>query len=200
MNIIEVRRKPSQLHPSHASTYMKLTHSELIKALADKAGAVIMGIETATVPKMRKTGNPFLGVVKTSRFAGMIGVNYEAAVNRRLEGQGDAPSFQSEAIWNGKGEYMIPGKIVRHKETGKLYLAVQGSDKQWDAFPATVKYLDGDKEIAYRDIESFLVKAAPSAKQASHGLSDNQQNVRFYALENVKRIHYQGETMEVVPD
>jgi hypothetical protein len=180
---------------------MKITHSQLVNLISTRKGAVAIGIEAVTDARARKTGNPHGAIFKVSRSSALCGVNYEAAINRRLDGQGDAPAFKAESLWNGKGEYVVPGKIARHKETGRLYLAIQASDKQFQAFPAKVSYQDGEgKPLAYDEVKPFLPESSFSVKQAAAGLSENQQNVRLYALDSLTAIHLDGETLEVVTD
>lgn len=57
-------------------------------------GNVIITIRAKTVPEMRKTNNPYFGRVhKISLANGTIGADYEKAVNRKLEKQGEEPDF-----------------------------------------------------------------------------------------------------------
>lgn len=180
---------------------MNITHSQLIELVKSNKGAIALCVESVTDSKARKTGNPFGLIMKRARSSALCGVDYEAAVNRSLANQGDAPVFTSESIWNGKGRYVVPNKIVEHIETKRLYLAMQASDAQYEAFPAKVSYeTTTGEEIPYDKAEPFLPEKKRSVKQEAYGLENNQRNVRMYALDSITAIHYKGQTLTVVAD
>ena len=54
---------------------------------------------TETEVKMRKTGNPFVGTVKVSTRNGLVNVNHEDRVNRRMVESGLDPSYVRGETW-----------------------------------------------------------------------------------------------------
>jgi hypothetical protein len=75
--------------------------------------------------------NPYLyGVEKLTERYGMLGVRYANAVNNQRAREGldaadypEGAEFRADKLWRGRGEH-VPGSrfLVRHKDTGKLYL------------------------------------------------------------------------------
>lgn len=56
-------------------------------------------LETETEVKMRKTGNPFVGAVKVTRRNGLVNVNHEARVNRRMAEAGVEANYEAGETW-----------------------------------------------------------------------------------------------------
>lgn len=66
---------------------------------ATKKATFGVEIITETIPAMRKTNNPFVGrVTKITHYIdGVLGVDYQKTVNRRLAKNGLEANYQSEA-------------------------------------------------------------------------------------------------------
>ena len=54
---------------------------------------------TETEVKMRKTGNPFVGTVKVARRNGLVNVNHEDRVNRRMTEAGIEANYEAGETW-----------------------------------------------------------------------------------------------------
>lgn len=58
-----------------------------------------VSLETETEVKMRKTGNPFVGAVKVTKRNGLVNVNHEERVKRRMKEAGVAPDYEAGETW-----------------------------------------------------------------------------------------------------
>ncbi len=198
---------------------MKITHAILRQKIAESRGNVLCQVlsltdakalkngkiptgqvdRTTGEPIMEKIPNTFGTILKKAAASVSVGTDYEKAVNTvaTKEGNENAGSFVAESIWNGKGEHVVPNKIIRHIDTGREYLYCQTSDKQIDAFPPHVEYqtVSGEK-LSREDVAPFLPVKAASAKQAAFG-NENERNVRMIAFDNILAIKMNGETFEV---
>jgi len=86
-------------------------------------------ISTDTEPKMRKTGNPYLGVRKIAKRNGLLNVNYTDSVSRKIAAKVNLPEEQVNYVpkptWymhenDDKGR---PIALCRHqKDDSKYYL------------------------------------------------------------------------------
>jgi len=172
-----------------------INQAQLVEILGARKGNIFAQVLSLTDSKARKTGNPYGVILKRSAASVSIGTDYERAVNTTAEREGNANAgtFKAESIWNGKGEHLVPNKIVRHVETGRLYLYCQASDKQINAFPPSVTYETLQGETLTREqVEPFLPSKSPSAKQAEFG-NESERQVRLIALDNVQAIAMHGE-------
>lgn len=178
---------------------MKITHAALRQKIAESKGNLFCQVLSLTDAKALKRNNPFGTILKKAAASVSVGTDYEKAVNTvaAKEGNENAGSFVAESIWNGKGEHVVPNKIIRHIDTGREYLYCQTSDKQIDAFPPHVEYqtVSGEK-LSREDVAPFLPVKAASAKQAAFG-NENERNVRMIAFDNILAIKMNGETFEV---
>lgn len=164
---------------------MKLvTREELRKMLAELKGNTFATIVSETVPKMLKTGNPFINrVKKTSRTNVAIGFNYTNSVNNQLLREGKENDF--EALPRKWGERIKGTPLVEHK--GKCYLECK-IEKSIDY----VYTLDGE-EIGIELIQEFL-----PAKSESRQGTEKEIFVRDYDLESIRQITMKGEVYQVV--
>jgi hypothetical protein len=155
----------------------QIKREDFVALLSSKVGAFPVGIVTQTEPKMRKTGNPFLGAVRTTRRNVFLGGNYESIVNNAKERAGESRDFEAGSLpWGtAVNRFLIENK-------GKLYLryfpvvnGAKGEDK-WT--------LNGE-EIPVEKVQPFLYESAPS-----NGAGVEWRTV---ALENVKTVQMDGE-------
>jgi hypothetical protein len=183
----------------HQIKTMKITHAALRQKIAESKGNLFCQVLSLTDAKALKRNNPFGTILKKAAASVSVGTDYEKAVNTvaAKEGNENAGSFVAESIWNGKGEHVVPNKIIRHIDTGREYLYCQTSDKQIDAFPPHVEYqtVSGEK-LSREDVAPFLPVKAASAKQAAFG-NENERNVRMIAFDNILAIKMNGELFEV---
>lgn len=142
-------------------------------------------IEVATEPKMRKTGNPYMGRVK--KHTGYIGVDFGASyteeVNKRRMEEGKAADFQAKKspyeevneFFVRKGEQIYLRMLLKKSNAKRVIWEVDGR-------PAT--------EAEVEDIKGFL-QGGGSAK--NQGLeSGNEVEMRVVKIENIVAVG--GET------
>lgn len=158
----------------------------------------IFGVEviTNTEPSMRKTKNPYLGRVrKVSVYRNAIlGVDYQNAVNGRLERKGEVADYKAAAP-RGKKHYNA-FFYVSDKDENVFYLKI-GIRKNTKI--ESEYMVDGRiATIAERtEIESLLIAHSSSVKkQAEAGLDENEQyHINAPKLENVVSIKLGGRTI-----
>lgn len=95
-----------------------VTLRELESHLLEIKGAKVVGLITLTEPKMRKTGNPYMGTMKLADRNVMLNFQYDAAVRRQLEREGKDPdSFVGGSSWHVPmlmGDRLTP--LCMHKD------------------------------------------------------------------------------------
>lgn len=142
---------------------------------ATKKATFGVEIITETIPAMRKTNNPFFGrVTKITHYIdGVLGVDYQKTVNRRLAKNGRKANYKSEAP-NGKKHYnaffyqSLNNENVFYLKIGIYSNTITHSILFLDGQPAT------PAQIA--QIEPFLqTKSNNVQKQADAGLTNEQQ-------------------------
>ena len=176
---------------------MIMTQSQLVARLEGERGTLIVGIEALTDTRARKTGNPFGQIFKRVRCSGVVGADYQRAVEREAGRQGaDASEFDAEPLpW---GEWLIPGKVITHK--GGYYLRTQYTPGQRKLHTAKVLgYFDSaGARLDLDKIKAFLPASRESAKQQDEaGLGETVQ-VRTYKLDSIQRIRLDGKTFKLV--
>lgn len=70
-----------------------------------------ISLVTETEVKMRKTGNPFVGTMKVSHRNGLVNVNHQDRVNRRMTESGFEPSYVGGETWYVH-ETTTDGKVI----------------------------------------------------------------------------------------
>ena len=108
------------------STAIVISEQRMISILSDVRGCEPITFIARTDPKMRKTGNPFVGrVVKVAKVNGLVNFNYEANVLKQLEREGKSPAdFQQGESWH-EAVVRNDGTLTpfcKHKTNGSLYL------------------------------------------------------------------------------
>ncbi len=174
-----------------------ITHKDLVGIIAAQSGAFTVGILSETATKARK--NPFGKIMKRARLSGMVGANYQTAVNREGERQGVAADFQAEErTW---GTWLIPNKVAENDEKTKFYLHTQSTPGQRKLKTARVlAYLSETGETLTREqVNPFLPVVKESKKQQSKGLKDTVY-VREFAFDSILKIRVAGETFRLVKD
>lgn len=155
--------KPSEqifVDASSIPTVIAITEAELVRMLSDNKGANIVTVVTKTEPKMRKTGNPFVGkVFKVSRVNGMIGWNYANSVNNQREREGNTDTFVAEPRkW---GQRIDGTPLVEHKGTFYVELKVEKSlDSKY--IDLAGKELDSD---TLAEVKTFIPQRQRAATQ-----------------------------------
>jgi hypothetical protein len=166
-----------------------ITVAELEAILASRKGATIATIVAETEPTMKKTNNPFVGATKISRVNGMINWHYENAVNKQREKEGheevffSAPRQWGERIKREDGT-LTP--LVRHKGKAYLELKVQNS--------LGYEYRHNGAVVPAEMINPFL----PQKKEGARQEVEKIIVLRDYALENIRQIVLDGQTIDIV--
>lgn len=174
-----------------------LTHEQFTAYLASVKGCQFINIWTITEPDMYLKDNPFKGrVQKVSATHMQFGYCYQNAVNNRLEKVGCEGDFVAEPLpW---GEWVLPNKVITHKDT--LYLRTYNVK---GAKPRSFFFLDGRlaTQEQYAEFSKFFkpVKSA-SNKQTEKGLTENQVKVKNYKFASILRLSMNGDIITLVDD
>jgi hypothetical protein len=155
----------------------------LIETLKAIRGTTFVTFVAETTPTLRKKGNPLAGrVTKLSRVNGVVGFDYESAVNRQRFREGHPDTFTAAPRkW---GQRIAGTPIVSHKDT--LYLEVKV-----EKVLSTTYLVDGreatPEEMAV--IQAFLPERAGNPNQEV----DREVVLRDYAIESLREITLRGE-------
>lgn len=145
-------------------------------------GATFATLVTSTEPELKKTGNPYTDVRKVSRVNVCLGFQYENAVNRQREREGNDEEFVSAPrSWGRK----ISPMFVEHK--GKLYLETKVEKS------LSTTYLSKGREISSDDIAPFLRSRSGSGRQET----EKAIVVRDYSLESILSLTVGGQDYTV---
>jgi hypothetical protein len=177
--------------PITGTTVQTISRAELVALLMDCKGATPVTFIAETEPKMRKTGNPFLGVTKIAKVNGMVNFSYDLGVMRRLEKEGkSADDFKQGTSWHVP--VMKDGRLTplcEHKDrVGQFYVRFM--------FIATVEdpqYFLNGKPIDAKDVEPFL---PPKRGYANQGL-DKPLIFLTYSLDDIRQITFNKQTYQI---
>jgi len=167
----------------------KITVAELETMLAGLGkGANIITVGMATVPRMRKTGNPWFGNVRKHAIAHVqIQADYENAVNAQRRKEGKADDFQAQPrVW---GERVGDTCLIDNK--GRKYMAFRALR----CLKSTLRDLQGHflpaDDVAA--IKTFVYVSKSKTQQ-----TDTEVMWRTVALDNVRRININRKRYKVV--
>jgi hypothetical protein len=160
---------------------MQITLEEFRTGLLGMKGSTIVTLHTETIPAMKKTDNPYVGMVKASKVNGIINWGYELAVNRQRLREGLETDFSAyPRKW---GQRVKGTPLVEHKGNHYLEVKVQA---------ATCSYFVGMVEVNHADVSPWLRPASPHRQGV-----DKEVILRDYALENIKSVTWGGETYQI---
>lgn len=180
-----------------------ISQAALVDLLAG-ANTQPVSLVTRTSPRMRKRHNPFSYVVCVTERLGMIGANYERAVNRQrwreqqpTTRDGDVEPFKAQSLWRGAGEHVPNNRhLVRHKKTGKLYLIFfPRTNRKGEIIPDRKRYHNAVTmaEIPVDRLRPFLYPPARSVKQGT----DKPIHWRLIGLDSLIAIKMAGVTYHI---
>lgn len=172
-----------------------LSAAQFLNWIKESKGALLVGIESLTDSKARKTNNPFGKILKRARFVGLIGGNYEKSVNNEMERQDAAGEFKAEPLsW---GEWDVVNKIIIHK--GEYYIRTQSSPGQRKKSKAKIlDYRNEDGQILSREkVAPFLPEKADSARQSEVGLAEKVE-VRTFSIKSIRKVRISGVTYKLI--
>ena len=148
-------------------------------------------LTTLTEPKMNKRNNPYYGrVTKQSVITGVrTGVSYSNCVDASLCRNNIEEHITTEKPF-GKSWVVVNKILVSDKDSNQFYLRTS-----WDKstkVQSSILYLDGqeirDTDIL-ADIKSFFPKPSESKKQATLGLTGQEQiSIKDYKFESIQEI------------
>jgi hypothetical protein len=139
--------------------------------------------------KMRKTGNPFvgMGIVKRETLNGVIGYIYSNSVNRVAAKEGKDEREAKPHPWGDMDEKHL---FRRHRATGKPYLSMKVENVTVHGFFAP----NGD-EIPSDEIRKFIPEKKKSSTQSD---LDGEVIPRDYSMKNIRAIRMRKIEIEIV--
>lgn len=165
-----------------------ITHKQFITKLKAHKGTTILGIVAETPVQARRQGNPYREIKRRVHRHVICGANYQRAVERQ-GGEG----FKSEGL--PYGEFIVKNKVIK-TDSGYQLRTVSRSLKVGK--PISEKYFADGQEISPTVASQFIRPHYGSVKQAESGVTGKRQvRVRNYRFENIKEIHFEGETYEL---
>ncbi len=168
-----------------------MTRRQLIDALRKQKGATPVTVKTRTVPKMRKTGNPFWDkVVKVSRVNGFANWVYANSVNRQRGRENKVADFVPEPRQWGTRIAHTP--LVEHK--GNFYLELK-VEKSYEHEYLWIKNNEPLDDYELTELEKFLQKSSKSRTQQT----DKEIILRDYRMDSIVGITMNGQKTAIVP-
>jgi len=148
---------------------INFTADELREYLDARKGATFINLFAVSVPKMRKTDNPYFGkIVHLWARNVTFGASYQNSVNRRWAEVEADEYFVAEKLWRGKGE-RINRYMARHVDKLDEYLVYQlRTDSNGVAYaPLHDEYRDAftGEVVDIEKLRPFMPKKRPSKAQ-----------------------------------
>lgn len=170
-----------------------LTHDQFVEIMLGRRGAFFATIDTITEPKMRKTDNPYLGVMKHSRVNGQLNWIYENAVNNQryreaqpIDENGEIEHFTPEARRWGvriQREDNTYTPLVVHEKKGETFFYLEMKVLRSIAS----KYMLDGKEIDKELIRPFLYEASEGRQEV-----ENPVILRDYSVSSIQSVTMDG--------
>jgi len=163
--------------------HIVMSRKDFAEMLAKRTGAFPAGMLTKTQPKVRKTGNPFPNIVRTTRRNVFLGGSYESIVNNAQERQGGERDFTAQELPWGKA---VNRFFIAHKDRLYLrYFPVASNCKGEETWTTSEGI-----QVPYEAIQPFLAESKPS----------NEVGVswRTVALDNVHEVTMDGDEIALV--
>ena len=183
-------------------TLTPITSAAFAALLESHAGAVIVGVDTFTDARARKTGNPFSKVEKLSRFVGHTGIDYALAVNREIasEANGALPTFEAKPLpwgeWVMREDGTRSKKLITHK--GEFYVAMTSTRKIRAKRKVKVQFYADGMPVDKADVAAWLPAPSTSNRQAEMGVAKGKQvERRTFKLSSFKRVRFNGKNYVV---
>lgn len=160
-----------------------MNQSDLIATLMAKRGAFVVSLIAETIPKVRKTGNPYKDVTKVVNVLGMLNWIYANSVNNQRAREGNEEFFvPHRRAWGERlrRDDKTYTPFVVHKGKHYLELKVQRYISE--------QYFSDGKEVEKSLLEPFLYERDDSGRQ------DVIQPIilRDYEVGNIKSIVMDG--------
>ena len=172
-----------------------MTKADLVDVLMTRKGAFFSTIVAETDPRMKKTGNPFVGAMKISRVNGLFNWIYENAVNRQrikenqpLDAAGEVEHFDAAPRKWGtrvKREDGTVTPLVEHK--GQYYIEMKVEKS------LGYEYRKDGATLDSKAVEAFL----PERKEGARQEVENPVILRDYSIESIRQITLDGIVYEI---
>lgn len=177
------------MKPSNQA-FVSIPESQLVEILSNQKGAAPVTLSAMTDTKARKTGNPYKAIYKFAVVNGMIGVNYENAVNRQQVREGAVEgTFEAKARqW---GEQVNKSLVVNGD---KYYISIV-NPKSCKAKP---RYYGQRTDGSLVRISSEIAKQfIPEHKKATNQGTDKEIVFRNYSLGNIRTVAIGGKKYRI---
>ena len=160
---------------------------ELVQILSNIEKPTFCNIVTETVPKMRKTNNPFFGrIVKLNETRILIGTNYENRVNNNLSKENKETDFVVSK--NNVGEHFSKC-VLFNENTQKFYLQYE----RFDEIKPKTTYLCDGQPIEKSQFDMFL----QISNYSNQGL-DREVKILSVTVNNIKEMSLNGKKYKVI--
>lgn len=177
------------MKPSNQA-FVSIPESQLVEILSNQKGAAPVTLSAMTDTKARKTGNPYKAIYKFAVVNGMIGVNYENAVNRQQVREG-AVEGTFEAQSRQWGEQINKSLVVNGD---KYYISIV-NPKSCKAKP---RYYGQRTDGSLVRISSEIAKQfIPEHKKATNQGTDKEIVFRNYSLGNIRTVAIGGKKYRI---
>lgn len=149
------------------------------------SGSSFITIYTETIPKTKKTNNPFKTVYKRTKMTGVIGFDYKSSINRQASKEGLGEREAKQRTWGTLSDNRI---WVEHK--GKKYLQIKV-----ESCSSPIYLNEQRQEIPYEQIAPFLYK-----KQVSSNQQDLSKPVviRDITLDNITSVVFNKQQWHII--
>lgn len=168
-----------------------ITHSEFIKIVSGRKGAMILSIESDTAPKFRKTGCPFSEIRKVEYKRVVTGAKYQDAVRRQaveLYGEG-AKGAKFKAGRLPYGTFATQDKIIVTDGKPQLRTVARNPRK-----PIKTEWFADGELVPKEKVSIYLTGSGFSRKQFTQAglVGKKQVFVRNFDLANIKYVTIKG--------
>lgn len=174
---------------------VSINRNQLINGLLKIKGAKPITMICETVPRMRKTNNPFFGrIIKRAEINGMVNFHYDKGVLRRLKKEGkDSSDFCRGTSWHEP--VMIDGKLTplcKHKSKDDKYIRFMLRN----GIESTYCWTDSGDMLTDDEAEQVETFIQSSNSYDNQGL-DEPLIFLTYGIESVKVIRIDKQTYTI---
>jgi hypothetical protein len=183
-----------------------LTLPALLSMLEAKPGAKIVGVITATEPKMTvksratKEPNPYLDgkLVHMAHRTIILGADYEGLVNKARAAEGVEEPFVAEALWNGKGAKHRM-YTVQHVGTGAVYFAYKPQVAEPTHTPKVHadEYQFNGRTLTPAEVADLKANYLPKPSENKKQAVDKEVFWRTLELCNLVTVQFAGEQYQI---
>lgn len=172
-----------------------ITRTELLNRIS-RPGAIIMAFGTLTDTKARKTNNPYGVIMKTARFTGIVGADYEKMVQRQEVKATGEKTFETNSLPWGEWVKGQEGKLISHK--GGIYLRISFPPNERQVKARVTYWTQSRKFIKAKDALPFIPVPKMSERQKEVGVTEEKEvKVRTFNLSSIRYVKIDGKLLKV---